>query len=186
VFFEAFVEWGDPRLEVPLPGPVVDAMRTRPADFLYDYLASTPEDVRLAAVKRFSEGSEALRQRIEKRRAGFKDEPLEMRRNAYAAALIIDEIDVIVRFAGKAGKAWTGVSDMGETVVRSLVTDIPLYDVEREIAIRLEAQDRAIHPNDFRDMQSAASFPMPMRSSPRTSSRAWRAKRRWTRNTIHS
>ncbi len=70
----------------------------------------------------------------------FKDEPVEMRRNGYAAALIFDEIDLIITLANKAGAPWKSVSAMGETVVRTLVTEIPIYDVEREIVVRLEGR----------------------------------------------
>jgi hypothetical protein len=65
VFFEAFAEWGDERLDVAISERVMAYVQARPSDCLYEYLVATPEDVRVAAVKRFSDGSEALRQRIE-------------------------------------------------------------------------------------------------------------------------
>jgi hypothetical protein len=37
---------------------------------------------------------------------------------------------------------------------RRIITDVPTYYIEREITLRLEAQDRPRHENDFRDMQS--------------------------------
>jgi hypothetical protein len=43
---------------------------------------------------------------------------------------------------------------MGQKTARRIIEDVPTFHVEREIALRLEAQARPIEVNDFRDMQS--------------------------------
>lgn len=71
---------------------------------------------------------------------------------------MINEMDLILTFASRAGFPWKSIGEMGEENVRQIVEDVPSYYVsyyvEREIALRLEAQARPIQENDFRDMQS--------------------------------
>lgn len=52
-----------------------------------------------------------------------------------------------------------GLPETDENVVlqkfaRSIMNECPTYFIEREIGLRIEAQDRAIEENDFRDMQT--------------------------------
>lgn len=68
--------------------------------------------------------------------------------------LLIDEIELIIGLAGKAGIPWRTAADIGSSNARRIVSDVPTYYIEREIALRLETQNRPIEENDFRDMQS--------------------------------
>lgn len=154
VFFEAFADWNDERLGAVISGDVVDFVRKEPARCLYEFLTATPEEIRTAAVMNFSRGSEDLRRRIEQRRLKHASESFAMRRRIQSALLMIDEIDLILLFANRAGFAWETVRDIGDKLARRIVEDVPTYFIEREIALRLEAQARPIEENDFRDMQS--------------------------------
>lgn len=155
VFFEAYADWNDPRLTaLPLTEAGVNVVRNDPARWLYEFLMVTPEDVRVAAIRKFSDGSEGLRQRIEERRRQHAGESLAMRRRIQSALLMINEYELILTFARRAGFAWKSIGDMGEANARRVIEDVPTYYVEREIALRLEAQARAVEENDFRDMQS--------------------------------
>src|SRR3989337_1238326 len=71
-----------------------------------------------------------------------------------SAILMINEVDLILKFANRAGFPWKTVGDLGEKAARRIIEGVPTYYVEREIALRLEAQTRPIEENDFRDMQS--------------------------------
>lgn len=155
VFFEAYADWNDPRLAaLSFTEKGVNVIRSDPPRWLYDFLMATPEDIRVAAVIKFSDGSENLREQIEERRQRNAGESLAMRRRIQSALLVINEYELILDFARKAGFSWNNIGDMGETNARRLVEDVPTYYVEREIAFRLEAQSRPIEENDFRDMQS--------------------------------
>jgi hypothetical protein len=154
LFPEAIAETDDDRLGFGMSEKVIAAMRDNPAHALFDYLTTTPDEVRLAAVRRFSQGSDGLRQRIEKRRNEHRGEPLTMRRKIYNALLMIDEIDLVLRIVKDAGLPWTTIGDIGATNARKIITDVPTYYIERELALRLEAQSRPIEENDFRDMQA--------------------------------
>ena len=154
VFFEAFADWNDERLGAAISEEVVGFVRKEPARSLYDYLMETPEEIRTTAVLNFSRGSDDLRRRIEQRRRRHAGESFAMRRRIQSALLMIDEIDLILKFANRAGFPWKTVSDIGDKLARRIVEDVPTYYVEREIALRLKAQARPIEENDFRDMQS--------------------------------
>lgn len=154
VFFEAFADWDDERLGATISEEAVGFVRKEPARSLYDYLMATPEKIRTTAVLNFSRGSDDLRRRIEQRRRQHAGKSLAMRRRIQSALLMIDEIDLILKFANRAGFSWKTVSDIGDKVARRIIEDVPTYYVEREIALRLEAQARSIEENDFRDMQS--------------------------------
>lgn len=153
-FFEAFAEWDDERLGFPISERVIDFIRNRPAHCLYEYLVDTPDDVRVAAVRKFSDGLEQLRQRIEDRRRRHANESLSLRRRIQSVMLLNNEIELVIGFAKKAGIPWSTVADIGSANARRIMSDVPTYYVEREIALRLEAQKRPIEENDFRDMQS--------------------------------
>ncbi|MDR6871123.1 hypothetical protein J2Y55_002131 [Bosea sp. BE125] len=154
VFFEAFAEWNDERLGLRISERVVRFIRADPAAQLYEYLIGTSEAVRTAAVSNFSDGSERLRALVEDRRARHANEPVSMRRRIYSALLMIDDVERIIRFANGMGIPWQTVQDVGSTNARRIINEVPVYYIEREIALRLEAQSRPIDQNDFRDMQS--------------------------------
>lgn len=154
IFFEAFAEQNDKRLGVRISDRVLSAMRDRPSEALYNYLTSTPEAIRATAVKNFRDGSDQLRQRIEERRKKDANESQALRRRIHSAILMINEIDLIIELARKAGASWKTVSDIDNAMARCIIEDVPTYYVEREIALRLEAQPRPTEENDFRDMQS--------------------------------
>lgn len=112
------------------------------------------QQVRRSAVVAFSEGAERLRKRIEGRRSRDKNESLPMRRRIYSAIMMVDDIDFILSCAQAAGAPWRSVSDIGSSLARRMMSDVPSYYVEREIILRLESQDRPVNENDFRDMQT--------------------------------
>lgn len=155
LFFEATAEWNDPRFGGMVSERVAGAMRRDPARSLFDYLMNTPEDVRKMAVGTFSEGSEKLRHEIEERRKRHAGETLSMRRKIHSALLMINEIDLILAIASKAEIPDATADDILRQHARRIINETPTYHIEREIALRLEAQqDRPIEANDFRDMQT--------------------------------
>jgi len=152
VFFEAFVERGDDRAQFDLSENLLGAMRANPPFFLFDYLVGASDKERQLAVRQWSAGSEKLRQRVQCRRQEFQSETMATRRRVYGANLIMDELEIILKFACDAGAPWQTVSDIGGSHARRLMREVPTYFVERELALRIETQDRPIEENDFRDM----------------------------------
>ncbi len=92
--------------------------------------------------------------RIEARRALVAGEALAMRKRAYGARLIIDELDFILDTARGLGLQWSTVVDIGSSLMRSIVTDVPTLNIERELAVRLEDQKKNVTENDLRDMMA--------------------------------
>ncbi|MEP0338978.1 MAG: hypothetical protein ABJ388_09820 [Alphaproteobacteria bacterium] len=155
IFFEAFADIGDPRMtDLCLTEETINILRADPIRPLYEYLVALSEDVRVEAVKKFTDGSEDLRQRIEKRRCQHAGESLALRRKIQSALLMINENELILAFANRAGFTWKSIGEIGDANVRRIIEEVPTYYVEREIALRLEAETRPIEENDFRDMQS--------------------------------
>jgi len=156
VFFEAAAEADDERLPS-LSKEFIDFIRSRPAEALYDYVVNTPKEVSRMAVQKFSEVSNKLRERIEKRLLDHANESIAMRRRIYSALLMIDEIDLILGYGRAAGMRWQSAADIGSALARRMMLEIPTYYIEREITLRLETQKRGISENDFRDMQAFCS-----------------------------
>ncbi|MET3577152.1 hypothetical protein ABID19_000167 [Mesorhizobium robiniae] len=133
---------------------MLDAIRRDPAYALFDYLTSGEEVIRLAAVRLNSASSADLIAGIESRRAVAAGQPLAMRKRAYGARLIVDELDFILATGRQLGLDWRTVSDVSSSLVRSILVNIPVLNVERELVLRLEDQSRAVVENDLRDMSA--------------------------------
>jgi hypothetical protein len=160
LFYEAFSESDDVRLTPRPSGRLIEFIRQHPATALRDYLTTAPDDERLAAVRNWSAGSEVLRARVEERRTRNKNESLSMRRRIYNVHMFMGDIHLLASLAAESGVQWNSTSDIDSSVARRLVEEMPVYHIERELAVRLEAQLRPINENDFRDVQAyCASIP---------------------------
>jgi hypothetical protein len=160
LWLEAAADYSREIYEFQVSDRVLRYIRENPVETLLDYLAFTDEDVRTEAVRRYSAGSAELVAAIEARRGIVAAESFALRRRAYGARMIIDEIDFILQTGRSLGLEWKDVRDVGSSLVRSIVADIPILNVERELVIRLEDQNKPITENDLRDMSSfAAALP---------------------------
>lgn len=157
LWFETVVDYSPETFGFALPDAALDYMRSYPARVLFDYLTTSDEDVRLEGVRRFSASSADLVAAIEARRVVVASEPLALRKRAYGARLIVDELDFILATGRRLGLDWKGVSDIGSSLVRSIPVEVPILATERELAIRLEDQVRPITENDLRDMSAFAT-----------------------------
>ncbi len=152
LFFEAFASRSDKRIPLNVSENLINLIRTNPGLFLFNYWMEASSSERMLAVQNWSQGSEELRLRLEKRRANLKNESINLRRRAYSATMLIDEIEVVLEIARDYGARWENTSDLGEKNAKKLVRDVPIFYVERELALRIEEQPRPLHENDFRDM----------------------------------
>jgi hypothetical protein len=154
LWFESAGDYSPESYGFEISDRVIDLMRQDPARAMFDYLVFDDEAIRLEAVRRYSAGSADLIARLEARRAVVANETLALRKRAYGARLIIDELDFIFATARQLGLGWSTVGDIGSSLVRSMTVDVPVLNVERELVVRLEDQDRAISENDLRDMMA--------------------------------
>ncbi len=154
LWFEAAADYSPENYGFEMPEHVIDFIRQDPARALFDFLAFSDEDVRLEAVRRYSAGSGDLIAGIESRRAIVAGEPLALRKRAYSARMILDELAFIFAIAQTLGLGWSTVRDIGSSLLRSIAVDVPVFNVERELVVRIEDQGRAISENDLRDMMS--------------------------------
>ncbi|MEN5112992.1 hypothetical protein ABE453_03150 [Brevundimonas diminuta] len=133
--------------------------RQNPAHALFTYLTDSDDAVRLEAVRRYSASSADLIRKLEARRSLATGESFAVRLRAYSAKLVIDELDFIFRTAKRLGLTWETVQDIGPQLLKSFVNEVPIPNVERELVVRLEDQDRATNKNDLRDVASFAAAP---------------------------
>lgn len=49
-------------------------------------------------------------------------------------------------------------ADLGAPLAKRLILDVPVLNVERELVVRLEDQNRATNENDLRDMRPSPRF----------------------------
>ncbi|MAK81334.1 MAG: hypothetical protein CMJ17_05570 [Phenylobacterium sp.] len=149
LWFEAAAEYASGVFEI--PPTAVGPIRQRPMQALFSYLAGGDDVIRREGVRRFSVESQALLARMTARRQRMSGESFVMRLRAYGALLVIDEVDVILAVGRQAGMPWKEVRDLGAWAKR-VVTDVPVLNAERQLAVRLEDQPRATTENDLRDM----------------------------------
>ena len=152
LWFESVSDYLPRTYGIEIPESILGIIRSNPAEVLFNYLAFGDETIRSEAVRRFSASTVDLLARIEARRGLAAGETLAMRRRAYGAHLILDEIDFILKTAQQIGLKWATVLDIGSSVIRSLLNEVAVFSVERELSIRLEDQLRPISENDLRDM----------------------------------
>lgn len=157
LWFEAVADYSPETFGFALSDAVLDHMHSDPVAMLFDYLTESDEKVRLESVKRFSAASAVLVAAIEERRAVVAAESLALRKRAYGARLFIDELDFILETGRKLGLDWKEVGDIGSSLARSILVDVPILATERELSVRLESQARPIQENDLRDMSAFAT-----------------------------
>jgi hypothetical protein len=96
LWFEAVADYTPETFGFALSEVTLYYMRLHPAEMLFDFLTANDEEVRLEGVRRFSASSTELMAGIESRRAIAAGEALALRRRAYGARLIFDELDFIL------------------------------------------------------------------------------------------
>lgn len=152
LWFESAADYSPQTYGLEISEPVIHLLRQDPVHALFDHLTAVEEDVRLKMVRRYSASSAELVTRIEAARVIAAGETIAFRKRAYGARLIIDEIDFILATGKELGMGWETISDIGSSLARRIAVDIPVLNIERELAARLEDQTRAITENDLRDM----------------------------------
>ena len=154
LFFEAQAEMDDPRLGLAMPPQALAFIQANPQRSILDYLAASDDDLRRGAVAKFEAGCESMRIDIEARRARHGDQSLSIRRKIYGALLVLGEQDILIAVADRLGLPWRCYEDNKGATMRAVIRETPTFLIEREIVLKLEAQARAIHVNDMRDMQN--------------------------------
>jgi len=154
LWFEAVADYSPKTFGSTLSEAFIEHTRSNSAGVLFDYLTASNEDVRLDSVRFFSATSTDLIAGIEARRAIVASESLAFRKRAYGAHLMIDELDFILETGRGLGLGWIELGDIGSSLARSIIADVPILATERELAIRLEDQVRPITENDLRDMSA--------------------------------
>jgi hypothetical protein len=154
LWFEAVADYSFGAFDSVLSQRVVDAVLKNPGEQLFSYLVFDDEAVRREAVRRYTASSLDLLARIEGRRRIAAAETLALRKRAYGAQLVLDELEFVLATGRGLGLEWRSVGDIGSSLLRKLIVDIPMLYVEKELAVRIEDRNSVISENDLRDMSA--------------------------------
>jgi hypothetical protein len=157
LWFEAAGDYSPDAYGYEISPNVLNYVKANPAFALFHYLTQNDDVVRKEAVRRFTFESETLLLAIETRRALVAGEKFSLRKRAYAARQIIDELNFILAVGRDLGQNWNNVSDLERNLVLRMSEEVPVLRIEREVAVRLEDQSRLLVENDLRDMSAIAA-----------------------------
>jgi hypothetical protein len=124
LFFEATGDYTPERFGLEIPPSVLALIRQNPSFALFHYLAESDDTIRLEGVRRYSAGSAELIARIEARRQLVAGESFALRRRAYGARLLLDELDYLFGIAKQLDLGWSSVHDIGASLAKSLINDV--------------------------------------------------------------
>jgi hypothetical protein len=150
--FESAADYDPSVYGFAIPERILSSMRADPPRALYHYLTELDEASRTAAVRNFTAGSNGLISRLEQLRSLVAGQPIAMRRQVYGARLLIENLDYIFSLARELDLPLTSANDLGKARIRAITTQIPMFDIERELVIRAESENRATDENDLRDI----------------------------------
>lgn len=141
--------------------PPEDAAHTRwlnqhvdPRTQYLDYMLNQDDSARRTAHAAFAAESAALVARMEERRCLLAGESVDLRRRAYSAKLFLDHQGYVVHVLESLGHTVDEMKAKGPKAVVTFLENVPTLNVEAEMAVKLEAQPRALTENDIRDMLS--------------------------------
>jgi hypothetical protein len=152
--FESVHDYDPTVFKVKISDALLAKMRARPAFALFHYLTELDEETRRTAVKRYSAGSADLLAKMEARRARISNESFDMRRRIYSVQLLWDHVELIEEAGRGLGIRFSSWTDLGKDLVLALPDQVPVFNIERELAIRTEAESRQLSENDLRDVAS--------------------------------
>lgn len=161
LWFETAAEHASGVFDDVMSPAVLNHIRRHPQDTLFNYLVREDAVVRKEAVRQYSAESQVLLARMSVRRQRVVGESFAMRLRAYSAHLMLDELNYILALGRRHGLMWRDVRDIGPKLGKSLVAEVPVMNVERQLAVRLEDQPRMPTENDLRDMTAfIAALPL--------------------------
>ncbi len=153
--FEQFDELVAPSREAAM-GKLINE-HIRPEDQLYDFLTQQDEGRRRRGIATFLHGSDELLERIVRRRESMNGISREMQYRAYGGQLFCDHQCIMLSQIASIGKTIDDVKQLSDETMAKIIDDVPTLNIERDLAMKLEAQDRALERNDFLDMYSMCS-----------------------------
>jgi hypothetical protein len=154
LWFEAVAEYGVGPFANEISPAILDHIQQTPQQALFTYMLGENEAVRKEVVRRYTADSQALIARLEARRHRLAGETFALRLRAYAAQLMIEELEYMLALGRRCGLRWFELADIGGKLAKSLISDVPILEVERQLTVRLEDQKRATNENDLRDMSA--------------------------------
>jgi hypothetical protein len=124
---------------------------------LRSFMVDLPDTTRKQAVEMYSASSLLLASDMATRRQKMNEQKESMHRRVYQATLLIDHLEDLLAIAREVGLPWQTFMDMGDSTAKSIISELPYFDVETEIVVKIERSLRKVSENHFRDMANIAS-----------------------------
>jgi len=118
-----------------------------------ELIAIPNEDYRLAGARRVKECASEFSVKEDSQRALLYGEPIDMRRRAYLARIILTESAFVSQTLAKIGKSFSDLEKLGPAKASSFIDYCPMLHVETELVLaRNELKDRPVEANDSQDI----------------------------------
>jgi|GEM_PF-2168739 len=151
-FWEAAVPTDDLDLGVNMSVELSTLVNTKPAEALYSYLTDTDNATRARSVREYSAGVGEVLARIEKRQKLCRQYNPSMRRRVLSVHMFMENQDHFWKAADDLGLPVEKFRDGEDSMKRDLIRSVPCLFIERELALKIEAEDTKITENDVRDI----------------------------------
>jgi hypothetical protein len=151
LFFETVRDYDPVVFELDIKEETLNVMRKESQRAFYSYIVDSTDDERASAVRFFSKSSQELISRIKERRQETSKESLDLRNRLYAVLLLKDSLDLFSEVAKELGVPNFTILDLGEVRILELISQIPAFDIERSLVMKLENEETVMDENDLRD-----------------------------------
>lgn len=131
--------------------------QANPRAAINSFLFDIPIEARKTTVKNYSQSSVELIRQIERRKLLAEGLSAKKHGDVYRAQLLLDHLEQILSIANEIGIPWRSVLDIGDVMARRIISDLPYFSVETELAIKLERSNHTLIENDLRDMQNMSA-----------------------------
>ncbi len=132
---------------------LVEWVEANPQKAIFSYLTDSEETARANAIRRYSTGIREVLDRIQSRRMHHAADSLSIRRKALGVYMFMDNQDHFWNAVGELGIPDEKFRQSDDSLKRDLVRSVPCLDIERELTLKIEAENVELTENDVRDLQ---------------------------------
>ncbi|UTS81926.1 hypothetical protein OL67_003022 [Phaeobacter piscinae] len=130
----------------------LDALATKPAEAMFDFLTSDDEGSRKVSVEWYEKQSRDVLSRIQERRDRLARETMKMRRKAASVLAFCDTQDDLLDEAAAIGLNKEDLMGQGDAFMRSFIRKVPCSHISVELGLKLEGEETELSPHDFHDI----------------------------------
>lgn len=119
-----------------------------------DFINNQDDHQRRLAHQMLGVVAEAAIDEIQSRRIHLQGQSIDVRRRVYAAIVFDAHQELFQAALREIGRSLSDLISLGDEALRMLIYDIPILNVETELAIRIEGEFGVLSANDLFDVQA--------------------------------